>query len=284
MSTELLICILTGELSLDGSLQGVSSLLPSIDLAAQELPAVYAPVQALTAEDTDLDLRHIQPTGVLGRVAGLDSAQELCGCARPQHIVEALPEVGAHVVQHQVNSARLGVCGGEQFADEGNEVNLDAMLSDRDDPLSCFGLDRHEQVGRAVARVLVVMLGEGALGHGQRRAVVADELQAWPCVQLKQGVHAVPVLLNHQPSAPHQLAPRLEVVLLSMRRTVSRLTPPRTGSWRATRSSSTIVQRGRPSGGVEQASAVTRASASVSYRRGRPERATQPCDPSRARP
>ena len=44
-----------------------------------------------------------------------------------------------------------------------------------------------------------------------------------------------------------------------MRRTVSRLTPPSPGSWRATRSSSTIVQRCRPSGGAEHASAVTRA-------------------------
>lgn len=55
----------------------------------------------------------------------------------------------------------------------------------------------------------------------------------------------------------------------SMRRTVSRLTLPKPGSRRAARSSSIIVQRWRPVGGTEHASAVTRASASVSYCRGR---------------
>ena len=58
-----------------------------------------------------------------------------------------------------------------------------------------------------------------------------------------------------------------------MRRTVSRLTLRRPCSWRAARWSATIVQRCRPSGGAEHANVVTRASASVSYPAGRPERA-----------
>ena len=44
MLTELVICILSSELPLDGSLQRVSRLLPSVDLGAQELVAVDAPV------------------------------------------------------------------------------------------------------------------------------------------------------------------------------------------------------------------------------------------------
>jgi pyruvate carboxylase len=43
------------------------------------------------------------------------------------------------------------------------------------------------------------------------------------------------------------------------------LTDSMPGSWRAARSSSTMVHRWRPLGGVEQANAITRASASVSY-------------------
>jgi hypothetical protein len=62
--------------------------------------------------------------------------------------------------------------------------------------------------------------------------------------------------------------------LLSMCRTVSRLTQCMLGSWRAACSGSTMVQRWRPLGGVEQANAITRASALVSYWRGRPERST----------
>ena len=93
-------------------------------------------------------------------------------------------------------------------------------------------------------------------------------------VQFEQSVHALPVLLGQYPDATHYPAPGLEIVFLSMRRTVSRLTLPMLGSWRAARSSSVIVQRWRPTGGVERAKAVTRASALVSYWRGRPERST----------
>lgn len=45
MSARLSIRILPGELPLDGSLLLVARLLPSVDLAAQELPTGDAPIQ-----------------------------------------------------------------------------------------------------------------------------------------------------------------------------------------------------------------------------------------------
>ena len=89
MLAKRLICILPSEFPLDGSLESVARVLPCIDLVAQELPAVDAPVQALSAEYADLDLRHVQPTGVLGRVVEFDAAQQLCGGALSKHVVEA---------------------------------------------------------------------------------------------------------------------------------------------------------------------------------------------------
>jgi len=73
-----MICVLSSKRPLDGSLQCVSRLLPGINLAAQEVPAVDAPVQALTTQDADLDLRHVQPACMLERVVELDALQELC--------------------------------------------------------------------------------------------------------------------------------------------------------------------------------------------------------------
>lgn len=81
MSAELLICILTSERPLDGSLSGVTSLLPRVNLALQKVAVFNAPLQALTAEDADFDLRHVQPTRVLGCVVELHPAQELGCCA-----------------------------------------------------------------------------------------------------------------------------------------------------------------------------------------------------------
>ena len=80
MSTELLICVLTGERPPDGSLCDVTGLLPGVNLALQSVSTFNTPVQALPIEDADLDLRHVQPTRVLGRVVELHPAQELGRC------------------------------------------------------------------------------------------------------------------------------------------------------------------------------------------------------------
>ena len=183
------------------------------------------------------------------------------------------------VVQHEVNATSLGVGAGEQFVDEGDEVGLAAVFGDRDRSLARLGFDRHEQVGRALADVLVVDFAAGcarpsAAAPGcassncrlfSSMQITGSPMRKGSAYNASKLVHAKAVLLGQSTDAPHQPAPGLEVVFFSIRRTVSRLTWLRPGSWRARRSSSTIVQRRRPSGGAEQASAVTRASASVSY-------------------
>src|SRR5450830_320136 len=133
--------------------------------------------------------------------------------------------------------------GGHKWSTLSGHRGLSATLGDRDDSLSRFGLDGNEQIGGAVAHVLVVLLGWVVLLHGQRLAAVADKLQAllvnanyWLClgygarVQFEQSVHAGTVFLGQLPDAPHHPAPGLEIVFLSMRRTVSRLTDCMPGS------------------------------------------------------
>ena len=68
MTSQFLIRILSSEVPLEGSLLGVASLLPSIDLVVQRWPAGDPSIQTLAAEDADLDLCHVEPTRVLGRV------------------------------------------------------------------------------------------------------------------------------------------------------------------------------------------------------------------------
>ena len=87
------------------------------------------------------------------------------------------------------------------------------------------------------------MLGGVVRCHGQWRAAVIDELQAflvdandwlgfgyWPRVKFEQRIHPSTVLIGQRPNAPHYPAPELEIVFLSMRRTVSRLTDCMPGS------------------------------------------------------
>lgn len=80
-------------------------MLPGIDLAAQEFSAADAPVQALAAQDANLDLRDVQPACMLGCVVEFDAPQEFRGGTRSQHVVEVLAEVGMQVVDDQVSSS-----------------------------------------------------------------------------------------------------------------------------------------------------------------------------------
>nr|WP_041946197.1 hypothetical protein [Variovorax paradoxus] len=128
MTTELVICILSSELPLDGSAQRVSICLPGIDFASQELLAGEVAVQALAREDADLDFCHVEPTCVLGRVVKAHPAQQRVGRAHSQHIVEAFPEVNVQVVQHEVNAACRRISVGEKCLDEADEVCLAPVI------------------------------------------------------------------------------------------------------------------------------------------------------------
>ena len=108
----------------------------------------------------------------------LHSAQELVRCTFAQHVVKTSSEVDVQVVEHQMNAASLGIRVGQQVADEDHEVGLAPSLCDRDGPLPGFGLYGHEQIGRAVTRLLVVHFFGAARVHRQWCTTETDELQA----------------------------------------------------------------------------------------------------------
>ena len=136
---QLSIRVLPSEVPLDGPLFGISRLLPGINFGLQKFATGNASIQALAGEDANFDLGHIQPARMLGCVMELHAAQEFLGSARLQHIIEALSEVGIQIVQHQVNSTRLGIDASEKPVDEGYEVNLSPMGGDRDNALAPLG-------------------------------------------------------------------------------------------------------------------------------------------------
>ena len=106
MAPELLICALSSELPLDGSTQRVSICLPGVDFALQKLQSWEATIQALAAEDANLDLCHVEPTRMPGRVVEAHSAQQRASRTLAQHVLEARSEVNVQVVQHEVHLAR----------------------------------------------------------------------------------------------------------------------------------------------------------------------------------
>ena len=77
MSTELLISILTRELPFDGSPLRVSVGLPCVDFAPQQFDGGDSTIPALTTEDSNLDLCHVQTARMFGCVVEGHTAQ---GC------------------------------------------------------------------------------------------------------------------------------------------------------------------------------------------------------------
>src|SRR5258707_3953792 len=73
---------------IDAGAGGVSLSFPGVDFAAEPVWVVDSAVQALAAEYADLDLDHVEPTGVLGGVVELQAAPNSPGfgaCERLMH-------------------------------------------------------------------------------------------------------------------------------------------------------------------------------------------------------
>ena len=82
---------------------------PCGDFAAEGLRVVDSAVEALAAEDADLDLDHVEPTGVLGSVVELQAAQNSPGFGGRECLVEGAGRVGRQVVLHNPDVLGIGI-------------------------------------------------------------------------------------------------------------------------------------------------------------------------------
>jgi hypothetical protein len=57
-------------------MSGVAPLFPCGDFGDEARVAFDATAETLAGEDVDLDLNHVEPTGVIGNVVELDAAQQ----------------------------------------------------------------------------------------------------------------------------------------------------------------------------------------------------------------
>jgi hypothetical protein len=100
MSAEFSISILARERPLNGSMLRIALSLPSGNLTLQFKWVGNAPVQALAAQDANLDLCHIQPTRMFGRAVKAHAAQQLASSAPTSTSSKDFREVGVQVVQN----------------------------------------------------------------------------------------------------------------------------------------------------------------------------------------
>lgn len=287
MTMQFRICISPSEGLLDAASSRVASPLPCCHRGGQRSPVGGAARQTLPIENADLYLRHVQPTGATGRVVELDSAQYAGGGLDAQDFLEVAAQVSIEVVKNQVHLAHPRVATTQHATDETHKVGLATPHGNLGVATFAAWLDGHEDVASPGALVLVILPQRHAEFGRQGRGRLVQQLFAlvvqtdhgfasivWPSVQLEQFVHAPPILCGEFPDTPHQSPPRLEEVVVRIRRVVSRLMPFIFGSRCAACISSAIVHRCAPDGVAEQANALTSPSTSASYCLGLPRRAS----------
>ena len=76
---------------------------------------VYSTVQALTAEQADLDLDHVEPTGMLWGVVELEATQNSPGFGGRECLVEGAGRVGQQVVLHDPDARGTGIMDIDEF-------------------------------------------------------------------------------------------------------------------------------------------------------------------------
>ena len=228
MSTQLAICVLACEFPFDPSSRGIALLLPLSDFCLKQLRRGDALSGALPIHDPDFDLRHVQPTGVLGSVVELDALQQRRCRWLTQYIHESLPEMRVEVVQNEMNHERRRIHRLDKVLDEGHKVHFRAAGGDLDRAAFAFGFDGYKEIARPVAPVFVVLMSTPARLDSDRRTGLAKQLLALlidahhrfqrivrTSIENQQPIHPVAILGRDPADAPHQLAPGLAVVFLT---------------------------------------------------------------------
>jgi hypothetical protein len=121
---ETLARVVDCEAPLDRDSVLVAPCLPSSGLTGESVSVRNSVSQALAGEDAELNLRHVEPTGVFGRVVKLQPAQEPPGFSGREGFVEAGRLVRVQVVHNEANTFRFWVAYVDQLLHLSGEVEL----------------------------------------------------------------------------------------------------------------------------------------------------------------
>jgi hypothetical protein len=145
----------------------VSLRLPDVDLGNEPVAAFDAAIETLAFEHADLDLNHVEPAGVLGRVVELKVPEHAARFGRWESGVESGSGVGGEVIEDDADALGLWEVDIDELAHAKGEVVSGATISDLDPAPRAMGIDEDEEIDDAVAAILVVEALEPA-GIGWR--------------------------------------------------------------------------------------------------------------------
>src|SRR5262245_2967027 len=222
---------------------------------------------------------------MLGCMMHLDLARNPPRFTRIEHFIEHRERVYIQLVHHQPYLLGLRKMHIHQILETMRHVQHRAALRDFNMSPATLWADKHKQVTRALALVFVILAFWSTRSSRNDRAHFADQLirtlikahSRTPGVfdlgiQVQHILHMIDKPGAHRRDDPLLDAPGFENVFFSVRRTVSSEIASTSESATNSSASNCMVQRFWPSGGVEQAVAIRRASCLASSLRLAPGR------------
>ena len=139
---------------------------------------VDAATETLAAEDANLDLGHVKPTGVLWRMVKFQSIQEPSSLRRWKRFVQGSARVGVEVVRDQADAPRLPVVNVHEFLNACRPIPFGASFGHLDVTPAAQRFATHEQIADSLALVFVIHALRVSRSNRQRLLDFADQLLA----------------------------------------------------------------------------------------------------------
>lgn len=145
-----------GKLPLYSRSRRIAGSFQSPYLPLQGLPVAYPSAQTITLENTQLDLGHVKPTGVLGRVGKAQLPGDPPGLLWRKSLIERGRRVGVEIVENKFDPFGFGVAFIYQPFEDAGKIKGGAPLCHDDVAQARQWLEDNEQIGRASPLVLII--------------------------------------------------------------------------------------------------------------------------------
>src|SRR6266849_3079142 len=252
----------------------VALVLPSFGFFVQFLRATDPPIQTHARQHTQLDFSHVQPTAVARRVVDFQTPGQLMGLVCWKSFVQRSDTVGVQIVAHQFHLSSLWVVLFQQAAYFLGPIDAGPAVPTTDATPATQRVEKHKHSLHPTTLIVIILTRRLAGSQRQRRLLVAYQLLAG-FIHTNQGlfrrvfggIDIEDVFhLSNEPrpvpfrNAPTLLAPRLQFIFFSARRTLSAQTEVTILRAFNSLAKSFRVQRVRPAGAWLQHMAIRWAS------------------------
>src|SRR5437763_2822143 len=133
----------------DGAALSIAFSRQSSDTLAQHLHTFHATRKTDTRKNADLDLGHVQPTAVFGRIMELDALQDAPRFWRREGFIQGRSGVRVQIILHDAHVVSLWIDLIHQPANAVGVVNLGAMLRHLNMTPAGKRLEAEKQIARA---------------------------------------------------------------------------------------------------------------------------------------